>query len=288
MSGINITVAAAVGAVAGGVAALVVLRLARGDGARAPGHAADADAQAGSSLVTTTEDGTSGAGGAGGDVQERVQALLREAHARVGAAPLPAWAAFPTVVGRQLMSEIRCVAAPHGGTLVVTNADLWPLFRAALQGEHMLDVPRGVGADGPRAGGAAGRRPYLVGSLEASMLEDHLARLTDGRVAPTGVRCVVGVGGGTAIDVAKWFAWRMRVPLFLVPTALSVDAAFGEARALPRVPVCCADAGGGRAPLRHPLRRQRALRGLRRARGRLHRRRRAAQGAAPAVSQRRR
>ena len=39
---------------------------------------------------------------------------------------------------------------------------------------------------------------------------------------------VIGLGGGQAIDVAKFFAWRRRLPLFQVPTAMTVNAPFGH------------------------------------------------------------
>jgi len=37
---------------------------------------------------------------------------------------------------------------------------------------------------------------------------------------------VIGVGGGSACDMAKYVAWKRNIPLILVPTVLSVDAAF--------------------------------------------------------------
>jgi glycerol dehydrogenase-like iron-containing ADH family enzyme len=42
------------------------------------------------------------------------------------------------------------------------------------------------------------------------------------------VAAVVGLGGGQALDVAKFVAWRRRIPLFQVPTAMTVNAAFGH------------------------------------------------------------
>ena len=36
------------------------------------------------------------------------------------------------------------------------------------------------------------------------------------------------MGGGQAVDVAKFVAWRRRLPLFQVPTAMSVNAPFGH------------------------------------------------------------
>lgn len=40
---------------------------------------------------------------------------------------------------------------------------------------------------------------------------------------------VVGVGGGTALDTAKYLAWSQQRPLVLAPTVTSVDAAFTDA-----------------------------------------------------------
>src|SRR6185436_7358539 len=39
---------------------------------------------------------------------------------------------------------------------------------------------------------------------------------------------VIGLGGGQAIDVAKYFAWSRQLPLFQVPTAMTVNAPFGQ------------------------------------------------------------
>src|SRR5690606_18565447 len=36
------------------------------------------------------------------------------------------------------------------------------------------------------------------------------------------------LGGGQALDVAKWFAWRRNLPLFQAPTALSVNAVYSH------------------------------------------------------------
>ena len=57
---------------------------------------------------------------------------------------------------------------------------------------------------------------------------DHvmLQRIADA-VGP--VSAVFGIGGGTALDVAKFTAWRRGLPLVLVPSILSVDAAFTRA-----------------------------------------------------------
>jgi glycerol dehydrogenase-like iron-containing ADH family enzyme len=54
----------------------------------------------------------------------------------------------------------------------------------------------------------------------------HLERLArDTTMAPT----VVGVGGGTALDTAKFLAWKHEARLVQVPTITSVDAGFTDA-----------------------------------------------------------
>jgi glycerol dehydrogenase-like iron-containing ADH family enzyme len=37
---------------------------------------------------------------------------------------------------------------------------------------------------------------------------------------------VIGIGGGTAVEAAKWLAWQRSSPLWLVPSLPSVDASF--------------------------------------------------------------
>lgn len=105
---------------------------------------------------------------------------------------------FATVSGRGLLEEAGNFVRPQA--LVATMEDLWPLF-----GERL----------------PSGARPYMVRSMERSALEADLAGLE-------GVASVVGLGGGQAIDAAKYFAWRMNLPLFQFPTSLSVDAVFGH------------------------------------------------------------
>jgi glycerol dehydrogenase-like iron-containing ADH family enzyme len=47
--------------------------------------------------------------------------------------------------------------------------------------------------------------------------------------ADDGADVVVGFGGGTALDTAKYLAWRRGLPLVQVPTITSVDAGFTDA-----------------------------------------------------------
>jgi glycerol dehydrogenase-like iron-containing ADH family enzyme len=48
------------------------------------------------------------------------------------------------------------------------------------------------------------------------------------------VAAVIGVGGGQAVDVAKFVAWRRDLRLFQVPTAMTVNAPFGHRAGLRR------------------------------------------------------
>jgi glycerol dehydrogenase-like iron-containing ADH family enzyme len=109
---------------------------------------------------------------------------------------------FPTVFGRSLLAEVPAFAAPP--FLVVTMADLWPTFRAAFP---------------------VGTPVHLVETMERAALEAALPGLS-------GIASVVGVGGGQAIDCAKYFAWRLGLPLHQFPTALSVDAMYGQRAAV--------------------------------------------------------
>jgi glycerol dehydrogenase-like iron-containing ADH family enzyme len=106
---------------------------------------------------------------------------------------------FPTVFGRGLLGEFRNFVNPP--FLVVTMADLWPLFAHEFEG--------------------ADHRVYLTSSIEQADLERDAAGLDD-------IGAIVGLGGGQALDVAKYFAWRRRLRLFQAPTALSVNAVFGH------------------------------------------------------------
>ncbi len=107
-------------------------------------------------------------------------------------------ASFETIFGRNLVGELKnFVPRPY---LVATMADLAPLFAGEL---------------GPDA------RVYEVRSMEEGDLEADLPLLDE-------IAAVVGLGGGQALDAAKYFAWRRRLPLFQLPTSLSVDAVFGH------------------------------------------------------------
>jgi glycerol-1-phosphate dehydrogenase [NAD(P)+] len=110
---------------------------------------------------------------------------------------------FPTVFGRDLVAELPNFV--HRPYLVVTMADLWPRL------EHHFD--RHLAA------------VHEVDTIEVAELDRQSERLP-----PFGA--VIGLGGGRALDVAKFFAWRRERPLFQVPTALTTNAAFNHRTAL--------------------------------------------------------
>lgn len=110
---------------------------------------------------------------------------------------------FTTVYGRNLIGELRHFV--HRPYLVVTMQDLWPKF------EHHFDRNlAGV---------------YCVKTLEFDTLRQEIEQLP-------ACNSVIGLGGGQAVDVAKFIAWTRRLPLFQVPTSMSVDAAFGHRAAI--------------------------------------------------------
>lgn len=45
---------------------------------------------------------------------------------------------------------------------------------------------------------------------------------------------VVGLGGGVAMDIAKYVAWRREIPVWLLPSVMSVDACFSTPIAIRR------------------------------------------------------
>jgi len=109
---------------------------------------------------------------------------------------------FQTVFGRDLIAEFPSILPrPY---LVVTMQDLWPLFRHQFAEDCQV---------------------HFVQSTEEKILEAHLSTIGS-------IRAVVGLGGGQALDVAKYFAWRLGLRLFQAPTSLSVDAAFGHRAAV--------------------------------------------------------
>jgi glycerol dehydrogenase-like iron-containing ADH family enzyme len=106
---------------------------------------------------------------------------------------------FDTVYGHNLVAELRHFC--HRPYLVVTMRDIWHKFERHFD-EHMAGV-------------------YFVETLDHDALERAIGELP-------ACSSVIGLGGGQALDVAKFVSWSRRLPLFQVPTAMTVDAAFGH------------------------------------------------------------
>ncbi len=99
--------------------------------------------------------------------------------------------------------------------------------------EHRaVDVIAGVGrylaaVNDPPWSSIAGDVPEPVRVVSAGDMElGHLDRLAS---EVDDAEVVVGVGGGTALDTAKYLAWRRELPLVQIPTITSVDAGFTDA-----------------------------------------------------------
>jgi hypothetical protein len=106
---------------------------------------------------------------------------------------------FTTIYGRNLVGELANFV--HWPYLVVTMEDLWPTFEPYFDG-HMAGV-------------------HFVKTLELEKLGNVVEALPH-------CHSVIGLGGGQAIDIAKFIAWSRRLPLFQLPTAMTVNAPFGH------------------------------------------------------------
>jgi glycerol dehydrogenase-like iron-containing ADH family enzyme len=68
------------------------------------------------------------------------------------------------------------------------------------------------------------RQPLEV--VEAGMMEQNALEEVARRAAASEAEAVVGIGGGSAIDTAKFVAWRSGLPFWQFPSIASVDAVF--------------------------------------------------------------
>lgn len=115
-------------------------------------------------------------------------------------------------------------------------------------GSIHYDVVYGAGCSGELVERARSRRVLLVtdpilwdkyGHLFAALeplrvmtrtMDSHV--LADEHAALPAFDLAVGLGGGMAMDIAKYHAWKAGRPVFQVPTAISVDAMFSYPIAL--------------------------------------------------------
>ena len=86
-----------------------------------------------------------------------------------------------------------------------------------------------IAANDPPWSSIADRVPAPVTVVSAHDMElTKLDRDVD-HTADDGAEVVVGFGGGTALDTAKYLAWKRGLPLVQIPTITSVDAGFTDA-----------------------------------------------------------
>ncbi len=106
---------------------------------------------------------------------------------------------FPVTYGRGVARGLgRELTERHGVPIVVTQPEPW-----ASLGPDLGVEPAAV---------------VMVEGLERAYLEELVANLPDGPI--------LGIGGGSAMDAAKWLHWRRAVPLWQVPSLPSVNACF--------------------------------------------------------------
>jgi glycerol-1-phosphate dehydrogenase [NAD(P)+] len=106
---------------------------------------------------------------------------------------------FQTIYGRNLLAEIANIIPAK--SLIVTMEDLWDKWK-----EHFKDLDVQV---------------HFANSMEVTNLDKALKNFEP-------FHFVVGIGGGRALDAAKYFTWQKNAKLFHVPTSMSVNAAFGQ------------------------------------------------------------
>ena len=116
---------------------------------------------------------------------------------------------FQTVYGRGLLPAL---VEQLNSYVVVTHPEPWQVLKSTLPHPPVTVIN--------------------AGSLDPKHLE-HLVQ-----TVPT-VDAVIGIGGGSAMDTAKWIHWRRAIPLYQVPSLPSVNACFTRMAAL-------RDAGGVR------------------------------------------
>lgn len=89
--------------------------------------------------------------------------------------------------------------------------------------------PYVIAVNDPPWSAISDRVPAPVTVISAHDMEVTKLDLDVERTADDGAEVVVGFGGGTALDTAKYLAWKRGLPLLQIPTITSVDAGFTDA-----------------------------------------------------------
>ena len=91
---------------------------------------------------------------------------------------------FQTIIGYNLLDELKNFISKK--TCIVTMDDLWKNFKSSFNND--VEV-------------------YFVNSLEEISLEKEISYFNK-------FDTIVGLGGGQALDIAKFFSWKCNLKLF--------------------------------------------------------------------------
>jgi glycerol dehydrogenase-like iron-containing ADH family enzyme len=109
---------------------------------------------------------------------------------------------FPTTYGRDLLATLTAELTDYA---VVTHPEPWAILQPQLTNQPVVVID------------ASDLTPNHLDHLVATM---------------PAVTAVVGIGGGSAMDTAKWLHWKRSIPLYQVPSLPSVNACFTRMTAL--------------------------------------------------------
>jgi glycerol-1-phosphate dehydrogenase [NAD(P)+] len=101
--------------------------------------------------------------------------------------------------------------------------------RSAVDTLRALGGPYLIAVNDPPWSSIADRVPTPITIIEARDMEISKLDRDVERTADDRAEVVVGFGGGTALDTAKYLAWKRGLPLVQIPTITSVDAGFTDA-----------------------------------------------------------
>ena len=105
---------------------------------------------------------------------------------------------FQTIAGFNQINELTNFITNK--TCVITMRDIWNLYKNRFP--NNIDV-------------------YFVSTLEEKDLNKEINKFKN-------YTMLIGFGGGQALDIAKYFAWKNGIKFFQFPTSISVDAVFGH------------------------------------------------------------
>lgn len=115
---------------------------------------------------------------------------------------------FPVTYGRGL---VPALVSELDRFVAVIHDEPWALLTTQLPHQPTRAIP--------------------AGDLTLAHLDD-LVDVVAAIHADEPLDAVIGIGGGSAMDTAKWLSWRTDIPLFQVPSLPSVNACFTRMTAL--------------------------------------------------------